>query len=140
MAYFSLFFASFASATLLPGGSEVLLAYLLYEQFDPIVVIGIATLGNTLGSLVNYLIGKYAIDFAFKHHYIQKKSLLQASSFFKKYGGWSLLLSWVPIIGDPLTLFAGIMHYPMRKFLWIVGCTKMVRYIVVYLGFNLVSL
>ena len=135
MAYFSLFFASFASATLLPGGSEVLLVYLLQQDFSPMYLIGVATLGNTLGSFINYLIGKYAIGFAFKHRYIKEKTFLQASSFFEKYGAWSLLFSWLPIIGDALTLFAGAVRYSEKKFLCIVGCSKLIRYVVFYLGF-----
>ena len=135
MSYFSLFLASFASATLLPGGSEALFVYLLSEHLSPIVLLAIATLGNTLGSFVNFVLGKYATDFALSKGYMKEKHLIKASSVFEKYGAWSLLFSWLPIIGDPFTFVAGIVRYAWWKFLLIVCFAKLARYIFVYLGF-----
>ena len=135
MSYFSLFLTSFASATLLPGGSEALFIYLLSEHLSPTLLLAIATLGNTLGSFVNYILGKYATDFALSKGYMKEKHLIKASSVFEKYGAWSLLFSWLPIIGDPLTFVAGIVRYSWWKFLIIVGFAKFARYIFVYLGF-----
>lgn len=135
MSYFSLFLTSFASATLLPGGSEALFLYLLSEHLNPILLLIVATLGNTLGSFVNFLLGKYATDFALSKGYMKEKHLIKASSLFEKYGAWSLLFSWLPIIGDPLTFVAGIVRYSWWKFLIIVGFAKFARYIFVYLGF-----
>lgn len=135
MSYFSLFLTSFASATLLPGGSEALFIYLLSEHLSPTLLLAIATLGNTLGSFINYTLGKYATDFALSKGYMKEKHLIKASSVFEKYGAWSLLFSWLPIIGDPLTFVAGIVRYSWWKFLMIVGFAKFARYIFVYLGF-----
>ena len=135
MSYFSLFLTSFASATLLPGGSEALFIYLLNEHLSPTLLLAIATLGNTLGSFINYILGKYATDFALSKGYMKEKHLIKASSVFEKYGAWSLLFSWLPIIGDPLTFVAGIVRYSWWKFLMIVGFAKFARYIFVYLGF-----
>lgn len=135
MSYFSLFLTSFASATLLPGGSEALFVYLLSEHLSPILLLVIATLGNTLGSFVNYILGKYATDFALRKNYMKEKHLQKATSLFEKYGAWSLLFSWLPIIGDPLTFVAGIVRYAWWKFVIIVGVAKLARYIFVYLGF-----
>lgn len=135
MSYFSLFLTSFASATLLPGGSEALFLYLLSEHLSPTLLLAIATLGNTLGSFINYILGKYATDFALSKGYMKEKHLIKASSVFEKYGAWSLLFSWLPIIGDPLTFVAGIVRYSWWKFLMIVGFAKFARYIFVYLGF-----
>jgi len=135
VSYFSLFLTSFASATLLPGGSEALFIYLLSEHLSPTLLLAIATLGNTLGSFVNYILGKYATDFALSKGYMKEKHLIKASSVFEKYGAWSLLFSWLPIIGDPLTFVAGIVRYSWWKFLMIVGFAKFARYIFVYLGF-----
>lgn len=135
MSYFSLFLTSFASATLLPGGSEALFIYLLSEHLSPTLLLAIATLGNTLGSFINYILGKYATDFALSKGYMKEKHLIKASSLFEKYGAWSLLFSWLPIIGDPLTFVAGIVRYSWWKFLMIVGFAKFARYIFVYLGF-----
>lgn len=135
MHYLSLFLASFASATLLPGGSEALFVYFLSEHLNPILLLLFATLGNTLGSFTNYLLGKYAMHFALRKNYIKAKQLDQASTIFKKYGVWSLFFSWLPIIGDPLTLVAGMAHYAWWKFIILVGFAKMARYLFVYLGF-----
>jgi membrane protein YqaA with SNARE-associated domain len=135
VSYFSLFLTSFASATLLPGGSEALFVYLLSEHLSPIMLLAIATLGNTLGSFVNFVLGKYATDFALSKGYMKVKHLTKASTLFEKYGAWSLLFSWLPIIGDPLTFVAGIVRYAWWKFLIIVCFAKLARYIFVYLGF-----
>ena len=139
MSYFSLFLTSFASATLLPGGSEALFVYLLSEHLNPVLLLLVATLGNTLGSFVNYILGKYATDFALSKGYMKEKHLTKASSIFEKYGAWSLLFSWLPIIGDPLTFVAGIVRYAWWKFFLIVCFAKMARYIFVYLGFLAIS-
>lgn len=135
MEFITLFWTSFASATLLPGGSEVLFVYLLSQNLDPLTLLLFATIGNTLGSLVNYWLGKYATDFALRKGYMKAKHLQKASVIFEKYGAWSLLFSWFPIIGDPLTFVAGMVRYAWWKFVFIVGFAKMARYIFVYLGF-----
>ena len=135
MSFLSLFLTSFASATLLPGGSEALFVYLLSEHLSPILLLIVATIGNTLGSFVNYILGKYATDFALSKGYMKEKHLTKASSLFDKYGAWSLLFSWLPIIGDPLTFVAGIVRYSWWKFIIIVCFAKLARYIFVYLGF-----
>ena len=98
-----------------------------------------ATLGNTLGAFVNYILGKYATDFALSKGYMKEKHLQKASSLFEKYGAWSLLFSWLPIIGDPLTFVAGIVRYVWWKFLIIVSFAKLARYVFVYLGFLAVT-
>lgn len=135
MVYISLFFTAFASATLLPGGSEALFLYLLREQFSPLILLLVATFGNTLGSFVNYLLGKYVMTFALSKNYIREKHLHKASSLFETYGAVSLLFSWLPIIGDPLTFVAGVVRYAWWKFVIIVGIAKLARYVFVYLGF-----
>lgn len=139
MSFLSLFLTSFASATLLPGGSEALFVYFLSEHLNPILLLVVATIGNTLGSFVNYILGKYATDFALSKGYMKEKHLQKATSLFEKYGAWSLLFSWLPIIGDPLTFVAGIVRYAWWKFLIIVCFAKLARYIFVYLGFLAIS-
>ena len=135
MAYISLFLTAFASATLLPGGSEALFVYLLGERLNIFFLLLFATIGNTLGSYVNFILGKYASTFALTKGYVKEKHLKKASSLFEKYGALSLLFSWLPIIGDPLTFVGGIVRYSWWKFLIIVGFAKFARYIFVYLGF-----
>ncbi|MDD2384237.1 MAG: DedA family protein [Sulfurospirillaceae bacterium] len=135
MIFTTLFLTSFASATLLPGGSEALLLYLLSEQYQPLLLIASASIGNILGSYVNYLLGVYGVNFARSKQYISEEKIDKAQILFEKYGAWSLLFSWAPIIGDPLTLVAGILHYRWWKFLVIVSFAKIARYSFIYLGF-----
>jgi membrane protein YqaA with SNARE-associated domain len=139
VSFLSLFLTSFASATLLPGGSEALFIYFLSEHLNPFVLLLVATLGNTLGSFVNYILGKYATDFALSKGYMKEKHLTKASALFETYGAWSLLFSWLPIIGDPLTFIAGVVRYAWWKFLIIVAFAKLARYVFVYLGFLAVT-
>ena len=135
MAYLSLFLTSFASATLLPGGSEVLFTYLLNQSFSPVFLLFFASTGNTLGSFVNYLLGKYATGFALKKEYVSETSLQKAEDIFARYGAFSLLLSWAPFVGDPLTFVAGMTRYALWKFLLLVAFAKTARYMFIYLGF-----
>ncbi|MDD3325136.1 MAG: DedA family protein [Sulfurospirillaceae bacterium] len=135
MSWLTLFWTSFASATFLPGGSEALFVYLLSEKLDVILLLLVATSGNTLGSFVNYWLGKYALVFSLSKRYITENQIQKAEKLFERYGSWSLLFSWAPIIGDPLTFVAGIARYTWWKFLLIVGFAKMARYGFVYAGF-----
>ncbi|NCD11495.1 MAG: DedA family protein [Epsilonproteobacteria bacterium] len=135
MELLSLLGISFASATLLPGGSEAFLLYLLNESFNPYLLLAIATLGNTLGSFVNYLLGKYASHIALEKGYIKAKHQHKATLLFERYGMWSLLFSWLPILGDPLTFVAGIARFEWWKFLLLVSMAKGARYLFIYAGF-----
>ncbi len=135
MVYLSLFFVAFASATLLPMGSEALLLYDLSRGNVPLLLWGVATLGNTLGALLNYWLGMKGESFLEKRGYLSGKKMQKAHTRFAKWGGWVLLLSWVPVIGDPLTLIAGVLHYNMKKFIWIVALAQGVRYAAVVGGY-----
>ncbi|WP_428775095.1 YqaA family protein [Vibrio sp.] len=98
-----LFFTGFLSATLLPGGSEAsLLATLSLNQYSLPAIIYVATLGNTLGGLTNYWLGWWL-----PNRTQDEKHGHKALQWLQKYGYWSLLLSWLPVIGDPLCLAAG---------------------------------
>ena len=133
MVFLTLFSVSLLAATLLPLGSEALLLYDLSLGYNPILLILFATLGNTLGSVINYFLGSKGIDFLIKKKYANRDKLTNASKTFKKYGAFSLLLSWVPIIGDPITFVAGVMKYEIKMFILIVFIAKGVRYVVVTL-------
>lgn len=135
MVYLSLFLTSFAAATLLPGGSEALFAYLLSQNHFVWGLFLSATIGNTLGSLTNYLLGRYARVFAQQKHYMSQKGIDKATALFTRYGFWTLWFSWAPVIGDPLTFAAGIARYSWKKFILIVLCAKGIRYFIVYLGY-----
>ncbi|MEQ9726336.1 YqaA family protein [Pseudomonas sp. WHRI 8822A] len=131
-AYLGLFTAAFGAATLLPLQSEALLVALLLGggQAAGMLVL-VASLGNVLGSLVNWWLGRYLERFRDRRWFpVSDRRLLQAQHWYGRYGRWSLLLSWLPVIGDPLTLVAGIMREPLWRFMLIVTLAKTLRYTV----------
>lgn len=129
-AYIGLFFAAFGAATLLPLQSEALLVgLLLSERYAIWLLLAVATLGNVLGSLVNWWLGTRLEQFKDRRWFpVSPSHLDKARRHYQRYGYWSLLLSWLPIIGDPLTLVAGVMGEPWRRFLLIVALAKGLRY------------
>lgn len=135
MEYLYLFFVSFLSATLLPLGSEAVLLYDLSLNLNPYLLLLFATVGNTLGSIVNYWLGLKGEIYLVEKNYLKEKTLLKAQKYFDKYGGYSLLLSWVPIIGDPITFIAGAVKYDLKKFIFLVFLAKSSRYIFVVIGY-----
>ena len=133
MVYITLFTVAFISATLLPMGSEALLVYNISQNYSLLLLWSVATAGNTLGSVVNYWLGLKGEMYLEEKGYLSAKKMEKARSFFDKYGGWTLLLSWVPIIGDPLTFIAGVLKYRFWWFVVIVAVAKATRYGVVVL-------
>lgn len=132
IAYLLLFGSSFLAATILPFYSEVLLFALLRDGGDPWVLVAVATLGNTLGAVVNWVLGLYILRFQHKRwFYFSQKQISKAQAWFQRYGVWTLLLAWLPIGGDPLTLIAGIMRVKIVPFLLLVGLGKGLRYVFV---------
>jgi len=113
------------------GGSEALLLYDISQNYNLTLLLISATLGNTLGSLINYFIGLKGVDYLRSKKVAKEKQLNKAHDYFEKYGAWALLLSWVPIIGDPITLIAGVLKYDIRKFIVIVLFAKGMRYIMI---------
>jgi membrane protein YqaA with SNARE-associated domain len=132
-AYFSLFFAALAAATILPMQSEVLLAGLLLTgNHMPWLLVLIASVGNVMGSVVNWFLGRSLERFHDKKWFpVKPAQLHRAQRWYVRYGRWSLLLSWVPLIGDPLTVAAGIMRERLVVFTAIIAVAKVARYIVV---------
>ncbi len=132
-AYSSLFISSFLSSTIFPGYSEITLTTLiLLEKYSQSLLIFFASFGNTLGSVINWYLGFYITKFVNKSWFpFKKKQLDKASLWYLKYGKWSLFFSWVPIIGDPLTIVAGIFRVPLVIFITIVSISKVLRYIFV---------
>ncbi|SKB46914.1 YqaA family protein [Malaciobacter marinus] len=133
MTYISLFFISFVSASLLPMGSEAFLVFNIKENYNIYLLLLFATLGNTLGSLLNYFLGLKGEEYLENKKYLNKKKIAKYRVFFDKYGAFSLLLSWVPIIGDPLTFIAGVLKYNLKFFIVIVLFAKFIRYLFVTL-------
>lgn len=129
-AYVALFLAAFIAATLLPAQSEALLAGLLVAGNHPaLALVFVAGVGNVLGSLVNYVLGRAALRFQDRRWFPPTPAALaRASTWYARYGRWSLLLSWAPVIGDPLTAAAGVMREPLWSFLALVTIAKFGRY------------
>ena len=128
--YLLLLGSAFLSATVLPGSSEaVMIGLLASAKGQPGMLIFVATVGNVAGSLVNYGLGYFAQRFKDRPWFpISDATNARAQRWFAKYGVWSLLLSWVPIVGDPLTLIAGAMRIRLLPFFLLVTTGKLLRY------------
>ncbi len=131
--YLSLFISAFAAATILPAQSEALLAYQVSISPDAVVqLVAIATLGNVLGATFNWCLGRLTENLRAKKWFpVNEKQLQKAERFYGRYGRYSLLLSWVPIIGDPITIVAGILREPLLSFVLLVTIAKCARYVFV---------
>lgn len=118
-----------------PLGSEALFLYDVSIGFPPIFLLLVATFGNTLGGVLNYWFGLKGEEMILQKGLIKKERLEKASAFFSKYGGVSLLFSWVPIIGDSITFVAGVLKYDIKKFLFLVFLAKLGRYLFLLGGY-----
>ncbi len=124
-----LFLASFLAATILPFSSEILLILLIQQSGEWLLPFAAATTGNILGSVVNYYLGLYGNRFLFyKMFRLKENSVKKATARFRKYGVYSLLFAWVPIVGDPLTVVAGAFKVRFLLFLSLVSAGKTARY------------
>lgn len=130
--YLVMFVAAFVSATLLPAQSEAVLVALVAEgEHSPWTLVATATMGNTLGSTLNWYLGSLAHRFLHARWFpIREDKLRKAEAWYHRYGRWSLLLSWVPVIGDPLTFAAGVLREPFVSFFSITCAAKLLRYLV----------
>ena len=131
ISYFQLLIISFLAATILPLSSELVLStMLLTDSFDKYLLLVVASFGNIFGSSVNWYLGKKILIFKDRKWFpVNEKQIAKSEMYFKKYGIWSLLLAWVPIIGDPLTVIAGILRVNFFTFLLLVSISKSSRYI-----------
>ena len=134
MIYLTLFTISFLAATILPFSSELTLAGLMAtSNYDNLFLLIVASLGNTLGSLVNWALGFYSRNLTTKKWFPFKDNQIEKSSqWFSKFGKWSLLFAWVPIIGDPLALVAGLLRVRFLDFIILVAIGKVSRYLIVF--------
>ncbi|WP_394154107.1 YqaA family protein [Loktanella salsilacus] len=132
ISYLGLWLAAFAAATLLPAQSEaVLTALLISGKHSAAVLIAVATFGNVLGSLVNWWLGRSVLRWQSARWFpVSGHQLDRAQGWYRRYGRWTLLGSWLPVVGDPLTLVAGVMKEPLLPFLLLVTCAKGLRYVV----------
>nr|WP_320166509.1 YqaA family protein [uncultured Methylophaga sp.] len=132
LGYAGLFISAFLSATLLPLSSEFVLSTLLVKGLSPALLITTATVANVLGSMVNYALGYWASSAVIKKWLrISESDIRKAENQFKKYGLISLCFAWLPIIGDPLTVMAGLIKIHLGWFIVLVTAGKLIRYIVI---------
>ena len=126
-----LFLVSMLAATVLPGSSEAaLLALITREPHQAIALTATATVGNTLGAIINWGLGRWLLLYADRRWFpATPKQLQKASELFRRYGVWSLLFSWVPIVGDPLTVVAGVLKVPFVPFAILTALGKLARYL-----------
>jgi len=132
LGYLGLFAASFLAATILPLSSEVVLTALLFNGLSPVMLVAVATTGNVLGSITNYALGYWGSKEVVKRWLkISEAEFVKAEQRFTKYGMLSLLFAWVPIIGDPITVVAGILRIRLSWFVVLVAIGKLARYVVI---------
>ena len=134
MIYLSLFAISFLAATILPFSSELTLAGLIAtSDYDNLLLLIVASFGNVLGSAVNWALGSYSRNLTTKKWFPFKETQIERSSkWFRKFGKCSLLFAWVPVLGDPLTLVAGILRVKFIDFIILVAIGKVSRYLIVF--------
>ena len=130
--YGGLFTSALVAATIFPMQSEaVLVGLLLSDHYSTTLLVLTASCGNILGAVINWWLGR-SLD-RFRHHPwfpVNDQQMKQARNWYHRYGRWSLLLSWAPIIGDPLTVIAGVLREPLPWFLVIAGSAKFLRYLI----------
>jgi len=131
IAYAGLFASALVAATLLPMQSEAVLVALIVQGDHPVALLLIvATVGNVLGSVINWALGRFLLRFKHKRWFpASDTQLAQAQGWYQRYGRWSLLGSWLPVIGDPITVVAGFMREPLHSFVFLVTLAKGLRYL-----------
>lgn len=130
--YVGLFLSALVAATILPMQSEaVLVALLTTKTHSVTALLVVATVGNVFGSVINWVLGRFLLRFKDKRWFpTSDRQLARAQAWYHRYGRWSLLGSWLPIIGDPITVVAGVMREPFLPFLILVTIAKGARYLV----------
>ena len=138
MIYISLFTVAFMVATIVPFGSEAYFVTLLsMDKYNDLLLIIAASIGNVLGSVFNWICGYYVNYFIKKPWFpLSNKMFDRGNNIFRKYGKWSLLLSWVPFIGDPITFVAGTLRYSLLPFIILVSIGKVGRYLLIYISLS----
>ena len=124
--------AALVAATLLPAQSEAVLVALLLDGSHPVwLLIAVATAGNVLGSVINWVLGRFLLRWRNKPWFpVSDRALEKAQARYARWGRWSLLGAWLPVVGDPLTVVAGVMREPFGSFLALVTLAKGGRYLV----------
>ena len=128
----SLLLITFLAATLLPLASELSVGALILAGQNPWLTLAVASFGNTAGSLVNWWLGGYLLKYQDANWFpVSREQLTRAQQHFQRFGVWSLLFAWLPLVGDPLTFAAGILRVRLAVFLLLAGTGKCARYAVI---------
>ena len=132
----SLFASAFLAATLIPAQSESVLVYLIATgHYSISLLVAVASLGNVLGSILNWYLGRGIEHYRDRRWFpVSAGKLERAQGWYARYGRWTLLASWLPIVGDPLTVVAGVMREPLPSFIAIVTIAKTGRYVLLALA------
>lgn len=132
--YLGLFVVSFLSATVIPFSEQFVVVGMLALDYSAVLIVIVATAGSFLGALTNYFVGQKGSEFVFSRYIsIDDKSLERAEGFFDRYGRVVLLFSWLPLLGDAITVVSGILHMDLRVFTAFVLVGRLVRQVVVVL-------
>ena len=131
MTYITLFITALISATLFPLGSEALLIYDITQGYNIYLLLLFATVGNSLGSVINYYMALKGEEFLLEKKVLSEKHIIKGKFYFDKYGSWIILLSWLPIVGDTITFVAGLLKYDFKKLLILVTISKLSRYLLI---------
>jgi len=131
--YGALFAAAFLSATIFPFQSEIVLFGMLVSEHSTWwLLVLVASVGNILGSVVNWYLGRFFSRFEKRRWFpVKREQMAKAEGWYHRYGRWTLLLSWAPVIGDPLTIVAGVLREPLLPFILLVAIAKTGRYLAV---------
>ena len=131
IAYTNLTIISFLAATILPFSSEIFLSVmLLSKKYELVLLLFFASFGNICGSIVNWYLGKKILIFKSKKWFpVNSNQLIKSQKLFNKYGSWSILFAWIPVIGDPITVLSGVLNISFLKFVILVTVSKVSRYI-----------
>ena len=135
MLYLTVFSSALLAATIVPFASEIALTGALAAGGAVHWLVLVATLGNTLGAVVNWAIGRFIERFRDRRWFpANREQIERAQAWFKRYGVWSLLFAWLPVVGEPLTVVAGAMRVHIAPFLILVAIGKGLRYVVLALA------
>jgi len=135
MLYLTMFTSAFLAATIVPFASEIALTGALAAGGAVHWLVLVATLGNTLGAAINWALGRFIERFRDRRWFpASPQQIERAQAWFQRYGLWSLLFAWLPVVGEPLTVAAGAMRVHIAPFLILVAIGKGLRYVVLALA------
>ena len=132
-AFLGLFLSAFLAATLIPAQSELSLGYLVINtDYSIMLLVIVASLGNTTGAIINWCIGQGISKSLIRIEKVKASLRFRIiAGWYERYGPWTLLFSWAPFFGDPITVIAGIFKVPLKTFLLIVALAKTSRYVLI---------